>query len=97
MIPGKPNVLFYTPEFQGSKDYKKDVNLENVKILLQEYTIKPTLYNPSIEDLVELLKPETSPPTSVEEALYLFSTLLNEIEKLEVRNRTNLLLRARSR
>ncbi|XP_031781249.1 uncharacterized protein LOC116416531 [Nasonia vitripennis] len=84
LVPGKPNCLYYNPEMYGRRDYKKSVDQHEIITYLQEFTIKPHLFQSLTEELVKLLKEDVTVPTSIEAALYLFvelTTLTDEYQQ----------------
>ena len=78
---GIPNERFHWPEKFGAEDYKIPVNQEHVKYLLENYAVKPQLYSPEFEELVNLIMPNVKKPTTAEDAYYLYFDILDAIDR----------------
>lgn len=72
---GIPNILYYWPERYGGVDCKIEVNLNTVDRLIDQFTIKPRLFNSKITDLVKMIFPEIEVPCTPEKAFILFQNL----------------------
>ena len=68
-LAGRPFMLFNVPEKFCARNYNKSVNVESVQRLIDRFTVKPQLFSNNISELVKLLLPEHSIPTSPEEAV----------------------------
>lgn len=78
---GIPNELFNNPEKFGSKDYKKNLNLEDHQILKQDYiTEEPYLIDTDFEAFVKIIIPGVLYPVTAEEAYNLYKKLLRIFE-----------------
>ena len=71
-----PNVMFYWPERYGCEDYSKNVNKEDIDMMLEDYAEKPINYSSDIEELIKILVPNVSIPQVSKEAYDLFVKII---------------------
>lgn len=74
-----PNVLYYWPEKVGAKDCKKEIHPDDVNRLINKFTIKPEMYSSKVKDLIEMVMPNCTTPSSAKEAYDLFKKLVQLI------------------
>lgn len=75
VVTGKPNSMYYLPELFGHEDQGKPVDEEHIKMCLEEYSIPHIRYDPTFEELAELLLPRHEKPENVESAKNLYKEL----------------------
>jgi hypothetical protein len=73
---GKPDVLFFMPEIDNKRNYLIHVNTEDITICREMYTENCPDYDPNVEELIRLLIPNFIPPADVNDALKLFSDIV---------------------
>lgn len=76
---GRPNELYAWPERLGKLDCRQPVDLDNIELALQEYSVEPHLCAPNFIELVDLIMPGTEVPTSNEEAIDLYQAILENL------------------
>lgn len=78
---GIPNVLFYLPEKFLAEDCKKPVDDKHIKIFMDKYAQRPTIYREGFkETVVELIKPDVQVPCTAEKAYNLYVELREKIQ-----------------
>lgn len=81
-IPGgSPDELYKWPENYGGNDFKKEVNIEQVKELY-EYTKKPQLVAPDFKTVADVLVKGIPEPNCVEDAYDLYKYFLSTINRI---------------
>ena len=80
IVCGKPEILYFLPERNKAVDYKKEVDVNVIEKLMDQYTTKPQLFDPKFKELVELILPNYTTPKTPEEALNLYKSILHEIK-----------------
>ena len=79
---GKPDVMYFTPELYDTRDYGFQVAREDVAICQELYS-KDKLYDYDQEflELIELMRPNMTIPTTADDALNLYTSLICEIDE----------------
>ncbi|XP_044003479.1 uncharacterized protein LOC122849012 isoform X2 [Aphidius gifuensis] len=80
---GKPNHLFECAPALGSRNFKKEISLRDVDILIHKHTIEPALIRPSFVNIVNLLLPDLNQATNDEEAFENYMQILDVIDKYQ--------------
>ncbi|KAJ8678184.1 hypothetical protein QAD02_013971 [Eretmocerus hayati] len=79
---GIPDVMYYCPDKYGAEDCGKDVNLPMIDVLIADETIAPRLHDEDIEEFVQTIFPNSSPPKTIQEAHELYMTLTEKVDTL---------------
>lgn len=79
---GKPEMLFHVPELTGSTDYGVDVDLQDVEICQELYTVPKQICSDAFKELAYILKPDLQMPGNAIEAFELYEALLNAYEDI---------------
>ena len=82
---GKPDVLFFTPQRYNTESYGHMYNKDHTMSILHEIEQNnlPPDYNPTFVELVLALLPDVEEPKTVDEALSLYTTILQSIDNIE--------------
>ncbi|KAJ8669242.1 hypothetical protein QAD02_001831 [Eretmocerus hayati] len=80
---GIPDIIYHCPEKYGARNCGKDVHLPGIDALIASQTIEPRLYDEDIETFIKLLLPNSTVPTSIDEAYTLFRTVIEMVDSLE--------------
>ena len=86
-VSGKPDKMFFVPEDFDSADNSCDVSIEDatkVQEALEEETADLQMINPNFSRMVDLIEPNHTQPTTYEEALRLFCTLIVQLRRRPV-------------
>lgn len=79
---GKPDVMYFTPELYNTHDYGTQVALEDVALCKELYTKeKPSDYDQEFLELVQLLRPNITIPTTTDDALDLYISVIRDIDE----------------
>ena len=57
ILSGKHGLLYYVPEIFGGRDYGHHVDLDNLEICLNLYSLPEKMYSENIEELAHCLLP----------------------------------------
>lgn len=77
LVAGRLNALFNLPHQYPYRNFKKLTNKNTVERLMDKFTKKPRLFDPTVAELVELLVPDNvKTPTNPKEALNLYKNIL---------------------
>ncbi|KAJ8678652.1 hypothetical protein QAD02_014439 [Eretmocerus hayati] len=79
---GIPDIIYHCPENYGARNCGKDVNLPGIDALIAQQTIEPRLHDEDVETFIKLLLPESTVPTSIDEAYTLFTTVIGMVDSL---------------
>ena len=77
---GKPDFIYFSPEYYGTENYSTSAETEEVEACRELYGINTELtfpYTPQFLELVDELLPDARLPTNQTEALELFLQLTN--------------------
>lgn len=78
---GIPNIMYYWPQKYNTEDCKKIINADDIKKLIDQFTIKPRLYNPNTDKLIKMLIPNVQYAHTMEEAFVLFLNITRMIDQ----------------
>ena len=70
------------PEKYRKRNYKKPVNLDTVKKLIDTFTIKSELFDPRLEEISKRLNLDIHIPTTPNEALDMYKDILQRIDNI---------------
>ena len=73
---GKPDVMFFTPEIDGTHNYLMNVDIEDVTLCKEMHAESCVDHNEDLEEIVRLIKPDYSPPSNEREALKMYSEIV---------------------
>lgn len=73
---GKPDVMYHDPGKFNARECKKEIDVTKIDNLIHKFTIEPQLFSPEFQARVERVYPEADLPTTTEEALELYKTIL---------------------
>lgn len=79
---GKPDVMFFTPQIYGTHSYLVNVNMEDVNACKELYIDNCVDYSEEMEELVRTIKPDYVPPSNENEALKLYSEIVNVVKNI---------------
>ena len=81
---GRPDCMFFLPHLYNSEDYKVPVNPQEAEEFIDESTMCPTDCNEEFNEftLTVMNALELHLPNTVNEALYVYVTLIKEVKKL---------------
>ena len=79
---GKSDVMYFTPALYDTRDYGFRVNQEDISICKDIYSReKPIDYTPEFMQFIALLTPNLNLPTSANDAVDLYTSLLDDINE----------------
>jgi hypothetical protein len=81
---GRPDVLYFLPEIENTQDFKMEVLEDDLEIVEESFCKQVPKCSKEFKEMAEILMSEHSlhTPNNAEEALALYSKLIQEIENI---------------